>query len=112
MPFKMIATRSVYRADEGREYGKGQSFTVESENEKNRLLRSKRAVVDETKNHPSIKTMRAPEPALMVQKVVVAEEPVSEPAPQPEPQADSEPQAEMTRPRSNRYRRNDLRAED
>lgn len=106
MAFKMIATRTVYRAEEAREYQKGQSFTVKTERERDRLLRAQKARLDDTKS-PSIKTMKAPEPrpAVFETKVMTPSEPASsDPAPDT---AFSQPER-----RSNRYRRSDLRSED
>lgn len=107
MTFKMIAIRTVYRPDEAKEYQKGQSFTVKSEADKNRLLKARRAKVDDAK---PAEPKRAP----VVQKVMTPE-----PAPTPEPEAapvgfasfpDSNNTVEVHR--RNRYRRNDLRSED
>jgi hypothetical protein len=105
MPFKMIANHHVYRADEKKEYKKGESFTVKTETEKNRLLRNKRARLDDTPA-PVKPVERTP----IAQKVMVAEESAVHPSRvvQPDMAVSTEP---MT-PRQNRYRRSDLRSED
>lgn len=109
MPFKMIAIRPIYRPDEAKEYQKGQSFTVASETEKNRLLKTRRAKVDDTK---AAEPKRAP----VVQKVMTPE-----PAPAPAPEHEVAPVGFASFPdsnntvevhRRNRYRRSDVRSED
>jgi hypothetical protein len=109
MPFKMIALRTVYRPDEGKEYFRGASFTVKTELDKDRLLKARRAKVDDTK---PVEPKRAP----VVQKVMTPE---PEPAPASEPEAapvgfasfpDSNNTVEVHR--RNRYRRTDVRSED
>lgn len=105
MPIKMIANRHVYR--DGKEYTKGESFTVETELEMSRLVRARRASVDETKVAPvkPVKRQTA-ETIPVVQKVMTPEEPA---APAAEPVVENA-QPEFSRP--NRYRRNDMRSED
>ena len=110
MPFKMIALRTLYNPDDRRDYKKDQSFSVRTEKERDRLIRAKRARVDETKP-TGIKTMKAPEP-------VAAPEPA--PAPEivqkvetaaPEALPNPFPSTEPVAPRA-RYRRADMKAED
>ncbi len=106
MSFKMIANRHVYRSNEGKEYKKGESFTVESEAEMSRLVRYKRASVDETKGAPvkpvKRQTVEATQPP--VQKVLTSED-------QAAPAADPVTEAtQLDMPK--RYRRSDMRAED
>lgn len=135
MPFEMVANRLLYRPDEARECKKGEVFTVETETEKNRLVRSKRASLHGTTT-ASIKSMKPPKTetraAPIVAKVMKAEDPApaatppgqsqesppaastsSEPEPgqHPAPSADNNP-TNPTPSRSNRYRRHDLRSED
>ncbi len=110
MPFKMIANRLVYRFDEGKEYKKGEPFTVETEAEKNRLLRNKRASLDETKEAPAkavkpVEASRAP----VVQKVMTPDETASPHDPQ---SVAASMETSVSTPRPNRYRRSDMRAED
>jgi hypothetical protein len=110
MPFKMIANRHVYRPEERKEYTKGESFTVQTEKERDRLLRYKRASLDETKAAPE-KTVK---PALKT-RVMAAETqaaPATETAaPTAEPSQGQDFLGEAPS-RSNRYRRSDLRSED
>jgi hypothetical protein len=108
MPFKMIANRPVYISEQGREYAKGESFTVDTEAEMNRYIRSKRARADETKAVQTKPVKRQTvEADPVVQKVLTPEEPAA-PA-QPSPVVENS-QPEFSRP--NRYRRSDMRAED
>jgi hypothetical protein len=104
MPFKMIANRSVYRIDDGKEYQKGESFTVAAEKDRDRLIRTKRASLDEAKATQTKSTKRA-EP--VVQKVMTLESAV---AASQDDVVVAEPQSELPKP--NRYRRSDMRAED
>lgn len=98
MPFKMIANRSVYRIDDRKEYQKGESFTVPTEKERDRLIRTKRASLHETKSAQAKSDKRA---ETVAQKVMTLE---------PAATASQEPQSELPKP--NRYRRSDMRAED
>jgi hypothetical protein len=105
MPFKMIANRSVYRANEGKEYRKASHSRSRPRAEKNRLLRTKRARADDTKT-AQVKPQSA-EAAPVVQKVVTQKSPLSRPQSR-RPAENSQPS--LARP--NRYRRSDMRPED
>lgn len=105
MPIKMIATRTVYNADEGKEYQKGETFTVKTEKERDRFIRNRRAKVDESKRsetpRPAPREEKpAPSPVIET-KVMSAEEPSAP--------AGTETPADPT-PR--RYRRSDMRSEN
>lgn len=114
MPFKMIANRSVYRIDDGKEYKKDEKFTVATEKERDRLVRNKRARPDETKEE-AVKPVEVPR-APVVQKVMTVEQQPAPPPTPPETTADSQSDAPSTgysrSSKSNRYRRSDMRSED
>lgn len=102
MPIKMIATRTVYHADEGKEYQKGESFTVKTEKERDRYIRNRRAKLDEAKRSETprpAKRDEVPEPSRSIEtKVMTAEDPAA---------------VEVTaEPTTRRYRRSDMRSED
>lgn len=98
MPFKMIANRTVYRAGESKEYQKGEAFSVDTEKERDRLIRTRRAHLDDSKPTGGAKTTRRPEPAPIVQKVEKVE-------------SGDVSTDDPLLPRS-RYRRSDMRSED
>lgn len=118
MPFKMIANRSVYLSNEGREYAKGESFTVATEAEKNRLVRTKRASLDAAKVAPKPAAAR---PELKT-RAMMAEQPapVRPAARDPEEASggitftadNNAPSGEINANKPNRYRRSDMRSED
>lgn len=111
MPFKMIANRSVYRIDDGKEYKKGDSFTVATEKERDRLVRNKRARVDDTKIAPE-KTVKSAlkTRSMAAETPATPAAPVDEVAPAAEPSQGQDFLGETTG--RNRYRRSDLRSED
>lgn len=104
MPFKMIASRHVYRVDDGKEYKKGETFMVNTEKDRDRLIRNKRARLDDSSKETAVRAapVRRVEPDIVrrpvVQKVMTSED---------APASNTE-----DLPKPNRYRRSDLRAED
>lgn len=98
MATKMIANRAVYRAAEGKEYQKGESFTVDSESDVKRLVRTKRARVDAESPRAATRAPKRTTQAAVIETKVITAEPA--------------PAEKATEPEANRYFRSDMRAED
>ena len=113
MPVKMIALRTSSSNDDSKEYQAGQSFSVSNEREAARLERMRKAKRDIQKAE-----QRAPQPARgTLRTKVMTPEPAPTPVVAVEPTTETavqqaSPETPTIEPAGNRYRRNDMRAED
>lgn len=101
MTVKMVAIRAYYDKAKRVEYKTGAPFTVANDAEADRLERLKKARRDSA---PVAKAQPQPLPAVQT-KVMTPED-------LPAAAVEAERNARQPRPRANRYRRDDMRAEE
>lgn len=118
MTVKMIATDRYYDRRQGKEFKKGDPFTVPDEASAALLERRKKAKRDTAVAAPA---KAAPAPAMKskVMRAETAAVPAAEPAPPREATGgiihttdNNAPSGEINANRPNRYRRSDMRSED